>query len=138
MNAPRVGVGMVITRGDEVLLLRRKNVHGEGTWSTPGGHLECGESPEACAAREAREETGIEVSGVRFVGITNDVFDETRHYITIWMCGDYLSGEAHVAAEYESSQVGWFSWDALPQPLFLPLQHLLWGESYPPQAFQKD
>ena len=52
MNAPRAGVGVVITRGDKVLLLPRKNVHGEGTWSTPGGHLEFGETLEACAVRE--------------------------------------------------------------------------------------
>jgi ADP-ribose pyrophosphatase YjhB (NUDIX family) len=99
MNAPRVGVGVVITRGDEVLLLHRKNVHGEGTWSTPGGHLEFGETPEACAAREVLEETGVQVGNICFVSITNDVFDESRHYITIWMRGEYQGGEAHVAAE---------------------------------------
>jgi 8-oxo-dGTP diphosphatase len=135
MNPPRVGVSIVITRGEEVLLLRRANVHGAGTWSTPGGHLEFGETPEACAAREAFEETGVQVANVRFIGLTNDVFDENRHYITIWMRGEYLSGEAHVAAEYESIEVGWFRWEALPGPLFLSLQHLLGGESYPPDAF---
>jgi 8-oxo-dGTP diphosphatase len=138
MNPPRVGVGIVITRGEEVLLLRRANVHGQGTWSTPGGHLEFGETPEACAAREAFEETGVQVTNVCFIGLTNDVFDESRHYITIWMRGEYLSGEAHVAAEYESSEVGWFRWDALPGPLFLSLQHLLGEESYPPYALKQD
>jgi 8-oxo-dGTP diphosphatase len=129
MNPPRVGVGILITRGEEVLLMRRANVHGQGTWSTPGGHLEFGEMPEACAAREAFEETGVQVADVRFIGLTNDVFDDTRHYITIWMRGEYLAGEAHVAAEYESSEVGWFHWEALPGPLFLSLQHLITQES---------
>ena len=87
-----------------------------------------GETPEVCAAREALEETGVQVTNVHFLGITNDVFDAERHYITIWMAGDYLSGEAHVAAEYEAADVGWFRWDALPVPLFLSLQHLLDGE----------
>jgi 8-oxo-dGTP diphosphatase len=43
---PRVGVGVIITRDDQVLLLKRKNVHGSGCWSTPGGHLDFGETPE--------------------------------------------------------------------------------------------
>ena len=135
MNAPRVGVGVVITRGDEVLLLHRKNVHGEGTWSTPGGHLDFGETPEACAAREVFEETGLQVGNIRFICITNDVFDESRHYITIWMRGEYQGGEARVAAEYESSEVAWFPREALPSPLFKSFQHLLQGKTYPPQVF---
>jgi 8-oxo-dGTP diphosphatase len=137
MNAPRVGVGVLITRGEEVLLLRRKNVHGDGTWSTPGGHLESGETPEDCAAREALEETGVQVGNLRFVCITNDVFDASRHYITIWMRGDYQGGEARLAAEYESSEVAWFGWEALPKPLFLSFQHLLQGKTYPQNAFRQ-
>jgi 8-oxo-dGTP diphosphatase len=61
---PRVGVGVIVTKGNRVLLLERKGVHGQGTWSTPGGHLEYGESPEACAARETLEETGVTISTV--------------------------------------------------------------------------
>ena len=57
---PRVGVGVIVTKADRVLLIKRKGVHGQGTWSTPGGHLEYGESPEGCAARETLEETGVD------------------------------------------------------------------------------
>jgi 8-oxo-dGTP diphosphatase len=138
---PRVGVGIIITKGQQVLLLRRKYVHGAGSWSTPGGHLEFGETPEICACREAREETGVEITDVHFVGITNDLFEaEGKHYITIWMAARYQSGEAMVGADYEMSEVSWFTWDALPQPLFLPLQHLLEGNSYPAnvKAFSGD
>ena len=56
LQIPRVGVGIIITRGEQVLMLKRLNVHGQGTWSTSGGHLEFGESPEKCAIREAKEE----------------------------------------------------------------------------------
>jgi 8-oxo-dGTP diphosphatase len=130
---PRVGVGVLVTKGDRVLLIRRSGVHGGGTWSTPGGHLEYGESPEACAIREMREETGVEVANVRALGYTNDVFEESGlHYVTLWMAGEYLAGEATVAAPYEASEVGWYPWDALPEPLFLPLWNLVRGKSYPP------
>ena len=131
MDRPKVGVGIVIWRRDEILLLRRKNVHGEGTWSTPGGHLEARESPEACAVREAREETGVEVEGVRFLGVTNDVFDgEDLHYVTLWMEATYHSGEAYSAAPHEMSEVRWCSARALPDDLFSSLQNLVDGQGY--------
>ena len=131
-STPRVGVGVIVTKDQQVLLLRRRNVHGAGTWSTPGGHLDFGESPEQCAVREVKEETGLDIDGVAFRAITNDVFTaEGRHYITIWMEGRYTGGEPTVAAPEEASEIGWFPWSALPQPLFLPLQHLLDGQRYP-------
>lgn len=132
---PRVGVGIIITKGNQILLLRRQNVHGSGSWSTPGGHLDFGESPEACAIREAKEETNVTVTNVRFRAVTNDFFAaEGKHYITLWLEGDYTGGEPIVNAAYEVVEVGWFAWDALPQPLFLSLQHLLDGHCYPPEA----
>lgn len=129
---PRVGVGVLITRDSHILLARRTHVHGEGTWSTPGGHLEYGETPEECAIQETREEAGIEITDLSFRAITNDVFiAEERHYLTIWMEAHYLSGEASVNAPYEMSEISWFDWDRLPTPLFLPLRNLLKGKCYP-------
>ncbi|MFL5692148.1 MAG: nucleotide triphosphate diphosphatase NUDT15 [Ktedonobacteraceae bacterium] len=129
---PQVGIGVIITKNDQVLLMRRKNSHGDGTWSMPGGHLEYGESPEECAIRETLEETGLVITDVIFRAITNDVFEEEeRHYVTIWMEGRYISGEAVIQSEREMSEVGWFSWDALPQPLFLPFKNFLTDRCYP-------
>ncbi|MBW2567361.1 MAG: NUDIX domain-containing protein [Deltaproteobacteria bacterium] len=132
-KTPRVGIGVIIEKKGQVLLIKRTNVHGAGTWSTPGGHLEYGESPEECAVREVKEETGMNIGDVKFRGITNDLFEASeKHYITIWMAGRHLSGEPVVSADGEASDVGWFSWDALPKPLFLPLQNFIEGRLYPP------
>ena len=131
---PRVGVAIIITIGDQVLLMKRKGPHGTGTWSTPGGHLEFGETPEQCAAREANEEVGVDVVDLRFRAVTNDLFETTgRHYITIWMEGRSVSGEPRIAAEREVSEIGWYAWDPLPEPLFLPLENLIEANSYPPK-----
>ena len=131
---PRVGVGVIVTKADRVLLIKRQGVHGQGTWSTPGGHLEYGESPEGCAVRETMEETGVDITSVRALGFTNDVFEASGlHYITLWMAGEHKAGQATVAAPYVASEVGWYAWDALPEPLFLPLRNLIRGESYPPE-----
>jgi len=135
-NGPRVGVGIIITRGDEVLLVRRTGTHGADTWSTPGGHLDSSEQLEQCAAREAMEETGVDVGDIRFRAVTNDVFPGGRHYVTIWMEGEYLGGEPTARALDEVSSVGWFRWKDLPRPLFLPLANLLAGRCYP--AVQRD
>jgi 8-oxo-dGTP diphosphatase len=132
----RVGVGVVIRDGGRVLLVRRRNVHGEGTWSTPGGHLDFGESPAACAAREAAEETGASIGPPRFRAITNDVFDETRHYVTIWMEADFAGGHVSAVADDELSDVEWFELDALPEPLFPPFARLLAGDCMPPRRME--
>jgi 8-oxo-dGTP diphosphatase len=129
---PQVGVGVLITKDDRVLLMKRKNSHGDGTWSAPGGHLEYGELTEQCAIREAQEEVGVIITDVTFLAITNDVFEmEQKHYITIWMAGRHASGTPMMNAVHEMSALDWFSWDALPEPLFLPFEQLLTGRCYP-------
>lgn len=130
---PQVGTALIITKGNKVLLMKRKGPHGPGTWSPPGGHLDFGETPEQCAAREAQEEVGLEVTDIRFRCITNDVFEaEGLHYITIWMDGK-STGEPRIASEEEAEEIGWYAWDALPSPLFLPLENLVKENSYPPK-----
>src|SRR5512144_1069800 len=105
---PQVGTAMIITREDKVLLMKRKGPHGHGTWSTPGGHLDFGETPEECARREAKEEVGMDVVEAHFRAVTNDVFEEEgRHYITIWMDCKTLLQDPVIAAEREVAEIGW-------------------------------
>ena len=74
----------------------------------------------------------MDVVDIRFRAVTNDLFEETgRHYITVWLEGK-PTGEPFIAAEREVAEIGWFAWDALPQPLFLPFENLVEENSYPP------
>lgn len=130
--APRVGVACIVTRDDRVLLVRRQRSHGAGSWSTPGGHLDFGETLAACAMRETEEETGVRVGEVEFVAITDDLFaEEGKHYITVWMHGQVSVGEAVVRDAREVAEVGWFDVHDLPSPLFLSLENLLAGRGLP-------
>lgn len=130
---PQVGTAIIIIKDNKILLMKRKGPHGTGTWSPPGGHLDVGESLEACAAREAKEEVGVDVVDIRFRAVTNDVFEEeAKHYVTIWLEGR-PTGEPFIAAEKEVEEIGWFAWDTLPEPLFLPLENLIKENSYPPK-----
>lgn len=91
---PQVSVGVIIAKDKQVLLLRRSSAPEEGAWSTPGGHLEYGESPQQCAIRQAQKEAGITITHPVFRAITNAVFEEEqRHDLTIWVEGTYVSGE---------------------------------------------
>jgi 8-oxo-dGTP diphosphatase len=128
----RVGVAVIIVRDRRVLLIKRSGSHGAGTWATPGGHLDFGETPEQCGVREAHEETGLEVADLAFVAITNDMFElERKQYITIWMRAGRAVGEPAIASPREMTELGWFAWDALPRPLFMPLAQLVAGAAYP-------
>lgn len=123
---PKVGVGVIVMKDGRVLLGKRKNAHGEGSWSFPGGHLECNESWEECASRETMEETSATIKNIRFGTATNDIFlTEKKHYITIFMLADYDSGDVEVMEPEKCERWEWFLWDQLPQPLFVPICNLL-------------
>ena len=122
---PQVGVGVLVLRDGRVLLGRRKGSHGAGTWSAPGGRLEFGESLEACARRELLEETGLAVASVELGPYTNDVFHEAgRHFLTVFALARAAVGEPANLEPDKCEGWDWFRWDALPAPLFLPLQSL--------------
>ncbi len=124
-NKPKVGVGVIICQNSRVLLGKRKNAHGEGSWAFPGGHLEFGESWEDCARRETMEEIGVDIDHVRLGSVTNDIFThENKHYITIFMLADIASDKVENLEPEKCERWEWFNWDDLPQPLFIPLQNL--------------
>lgn len=128
---PSIGIGVYIIKDGKLLLQKRKGAHGEDTWCPPGGHLEFGESIEDCAKRETEEEAGIKIDNIRFLAITNDIFkEENRHYITIAVAADYISGKVE-RNEEETSDMGWFSLESLPEPLFVPVKNLLDNNCYP-------
>ncbi len=132
-----VGVGVVVVRGDELLLVQRRH-HGAGTWSTPGGYLDPGETPEEAAVRETREETGVEVDRPTFLALSNDVHPDGKHNVTLWFAARFVAGEAHLAAPDESLAVGWFPWDAPPGAIYLSLGNFLAGRTYPALASPRD
>jgi ADP-ribose pyrophosphatase YjhB (NUDIX family) len=59
---PKPCAGVLVGETNRLLLVKRTEPPGVGSWSVPAGYLECDESPEAAAVRELREETGLQVS----------------------------------------------------------------------------
>lgn len=98
------------------LIGKRLGSHGAGTFALPGGHLEFGESPEECAAREILEETGLHVKNVRFLTATNDVMKkDNKHYITMFMVCERVNeeDEAQVTEPDKCEGWEWSSWEEL-------------------------
>ncbi len=122
---PRIGVAALIRRGDAILLGRRLSGHGAGAWQTPGGHLETGESIAECAHRETYEETGLRLGELTVGPYTDDRFDATTHYVTLWMLAVDPGGQPTAREPEKCAAWEWHPWQQLPQPLFLPLANLL-------------
>ena len=138
----RVGVGVLIEsplhRG-AVLFGQRKGSHGAGTFALPGGHLELGETWEACARRETKEETNLDLSNVRFAGVTNSVCmggDPSKHYVTIFMQAEVAVASASLTnlEPHKCEQWEWVPWTEIlkkrlqtPALLFDPMIHFIDG-----------
>lgn len=132
MERPNVGIGVFVLNKGKVLLHKRKGAHGEGSWSFPGGHLEHNESFFNAATREVKEEFGLSVKNPRFICITNGIFKkENKHYVTIYIATDYVSGKAKILEKNKCTDVGWFELDNFPKPLFVPLKNLLNNKCFP-------
>lgn len=115
---PKVGIGVIVQRGDKILLGERLDGHGAQTYMIPGGHLEFGESFEQTAQREVEEEAGlknIEIKGI--VSLGNDVF-YGKHYISIGVLAESLEGEPYNAEPEKSQNWYWGDPRNLPEPFF--------------------
>ena len=124
-SRPQVGVAVLILRDGKVLLGQRQGSHGADTWAPPGGHLEFGETVEACARRETLEETGLVIDELRPGPYTNDLFPaEGKHYITLFVVADSAIGEPELREPTKCFGWEWFAWAELPEPLFLPMVNL--------------
>jgi len=85
-SMPITSVEAMIVKGGALLLMKRKNSPAKGEWWLPGGMVRKGDTFEGALLREVKEETGLDVGVVRFVGVYNRIFPE-RHDITIvYLC----------------------------------------------------
>jgi 8-oxo-dGTP diphosphatase len=129
-----IGFGVMVLRDGKVLLGQRhidpakadSELHGEGTWTMPGGKLHFGESFEEGARREVLEETGVVIKAddLEVISLTNDIVPDA-HFVTIGMILKEYRGEAQVMEPDEITQWEWFPLDQLPSPLFPPSQKIL-------------
>lgn len=123
---PIVGVGVIVLKGDSVLLVRRGKPPNVGSWTLPGGAQEVGETAEEAGRRELLEETGVTAGRLHFAAhvdnIRRDAVGRVQfHYTILDFAGRWESGEPVPASDV--SAAAWVPLDRLQE-------YRLWHEAY--------
>jgi 8-oxo-dGTP diphosphatase len=110
---PVLAADVIIEIGGRIVLIERKNP--PPGWAIPGGFVDLGESVEAAAIREMREETALEVELTDLLGVYSRPDRDPRgHTVTVVYVG---RAQGVPRAEDDAKSVGLFAPDALPAPL---------------------
>jgi ADP-ribose pyrophosphatase YjhB (NUDIX family) len=139
-DRPWVGVGVVVWRGDKVLLIRRGREPRKGEWGIPGGAQAIGETLFEAAAREVREETGVAIIPTGIITAIDSIWRDDAgraqfHYTLIEISAEWTAGEA--AADSDADDVRWVtpdeaaqivSWDETLRVIALSAQRRLYSE----------
>ncbi len=124
---PIVGIGVVVLRpGPEVLLIRRGKPPNQGSWALPGGAQELGETAEAAARRELREETGLDVGPLHLAANVDSIHTDSAgrvrfHYTIIDFAAAWTGGD--IAPGGDSTEAVWAPLDRLGE-------FALWSEAH--------
>ena len=124
-------VDIIIRKGESIVLIKRKNP--PLGWALPGGFVDYGESLETAAAREAKEETGLEVAELhQFRAYSEPDRDPRQHNISMVFTA---VGHGEIQGGDDASEAVFFPLDKLPEPLCFDHGKIL--EDYRREAVKK-
>jgi 8-oxo-dGTP diphosphatase len=104
---------VILLPGDRVVLVERR--FEPLGWAIPGGFVDLGETLEAAAVREAREETGLDVELLlQFHAYSDPRRDPRRHTISTVFVG---RAEGEPVGGDDAARAQAFAWTALPAPI---------------------
>jgi ADP-ribose pyrophosphatase len=115
---PFVAVGTIVVREGCVLLARRGKEPSYGLWSLPGGAVDLGERLKDAAARETREECGIEIELADVLEVVERMVRDPDgrvqfHYVIVDYLARWTSGE--LSASPEVLEARWVAPEDFPQ-----------------------
>lgn len=117
LDHPFVGVGAVVWRGDEFLLVQRSKEPRRGEWTIPGGRQDIGETVRETAIREIMEETHVQIEIVGLVDVVDAINHDSQgrirfHATLVDFAARWTDGEAKAGSD--AMGVGWFRLEDLP------------------------
>ena len=114
---PAVGVaGLVISAGEVLLVKRGEQATQAGRWCIPCGYLDYGEDVRHGAAREVREETGLDVEVGDVAWVASNFHDPAKLSVGIWFEASVVGGE--LQAGDDAVDARFFPLDTLPDLAF--------------------
>lgn len=105
----------------DIILIRRKNP--PLGWALPGGFMDYGETLEAAAVREAKEETGLDIKLIRQFHIYSDPARDRRQHTVSTVFIAEASGEP-VAGD-DAAEIGTFHKSCLPDRIVFDHKQIL-------------
>lgn len=140
LEQPAIAVGIVTFKDDKILMIRRGKPPRKGQWSIPGGKQKLGETWRAAAAREVKEETGIDIEVLGLIDVVDAIiYDEQTpktkekplknnidnksiifHYTLVDCVAEWVSGTVNAGSDAAHAE-----WLSLPQIKKLDL----WSET---------
>jgi ADP-ribose pyrophosphatase len=118
-----IGIGcgaLIINDNNEVLLLKRttQTRNEAGFWSKPGGGVELGEKIEDAVKREIKEELGVEIELINFLGFTDHILKlENQHWIAFNYLAKIKGGKPENLEPGKHEEIKWFSLNNLPEKI---------------------
>jgi ADP-ribose pyrophosphatase YjhB (NUDIX family) len=111
-QSPSVLVAVYVCVGEKILWIKRGIPPAVGKWAMPGGFMENDETPEAAAARELKEETGIDVDAdaMTLVSVSSILHMAQTHLV--FRC--HLDEMPEFCATDEATDCAWYEQESLP------------------------
>jgi len=109
-------VDPVIVKENKILLIKRAFGIFKGYWVLPGGKIKPEETAESACIREAKEETGLDVEVVKFLGFYDSPErDPEKHAISLAFLCKPLKGD--LKTNSEATEIKFFSFQNLPEKM---------------------